>query len=419
MGDDQYIRRIVDVELAEQLEAMGAVLVEGPKWCGKTRTSLEASKSAFYVSRQRALAMDLPDVALSGETPRLIDEWQLVPKLWDHARAIIDERSEPGQFVFTGSVVPEDAKPVHSGAGRFARVTMRALSLYESGESNGTVSLAALFDGDSVAPQETALPAISDLAWALVRGGWPASLRLSKDAAARIPRNYLDAIENADVEFIEDESIAWDKIKIRLLLRSLARVSGQGVNLSKTVEDVRSQTGILTRKTAAYYVNALKRLFVIEDQPVWRASLRSRAILRETPKRHFIDPSLAAAALGASAGRLLQDHATLGLLFETLCYRDLNVYAQPIGGQLYHYKDSSGHEIDNIVVLPDGRWAAIEVKLGDTFLENAAANLASVKERINAESVGDLAFMAILYAGRYAYMRRDGIQVVPIGCLGP
>jgi predicted AAA+ superfamily ATPase len=419
VNETPYIKRIVDQELADQMQSMGAVLIEGPKWCGKTRTSLEASRSAFFVSQTRELATDLPEVALSGETPRLIDEWQLVPKLWDHARALIDERAEPGQFIFTGSVVPEKEKPTHSGAGRFARVLMRSLSLYESGESSGQVSLKALFDGNAITVQETALPHIEDMVWALVRGGWPASLRLSRVAAARIPRNYLAAIEHADVEFVEDDSISWDQVKIRLLLQSLARVSAMSVNLTKTVEDVRARAGILTRKTAAYYVNALKRLFIIDDQPAWSGSLRSKVILRETPKRHFIDPSLSAAALNASPEKLMQDHETLGLLFESLCYRDLNVYAQPLDGVLYHFRDSSGYEIDDVIVLPDGRWAVIEVKLGEMFIEEAAAKLLAVTERINTRTIGAPSFSAILHAGRYAYQRKDGVFVIPLGCLGP
>ncbi|GHT78697.1 ATPase AAA [Actinomycetota bacterium] len=414
-----YIPRIVDAELQLMLSALGAVLVEGPKWCGKTRTSLEAVSSAFYVMDNKELALELPDVALTGDTPRLIDEWQLAPKLWDRARRHIDDRAQPGQFIFAGSSTPRSEKPSHSGTGRFAQLKMRTMSLFESGESNGSVSLKALFDQTQSSFTESALQDIDTLVWSLARGGWPASLSLPKEAVTILPKSYLRSIETADLSLPDEETGAWNAQKISLLIKAIARNVSTTAGVTTLARDVKERAGVLSRKTAALYLNVLKDLFFLEEQPAWSVSLRSKAILRQSPKLHLADPSLAVAALDASPEKLLQDIWTLGLLFESLCYRDVSVYSQALEGSIYHYLDSDGLEIDQIVSLHNGKWGAIEVKLGDSQIDKAATQLISFADKVNTDAIGEPAFLMILYAGKYAYQRGDGVYVVPIGCLGP
>jgi predicted AAA+ superfamily ATPase len=419
MGKSSYLPRLVDAELRLLLQALGAVVVEGPKWVGKTWTSLEAAGSAFYVMDNRDLALELPDVALAGETPRLIDEWQLAPRLWDRARRLIDERSTQGQFIFTGSSTPQKEKPLHSGTGRFARLRMRPMSLFESGESNGSVSLRALFAEGLTTTSESALSTIEELAWAMTRGGWPASLALSRQAAATVPKNYLRAIETADLILDEEGASLWNTQKIRFLIQALARNVATTAGVTTLTRDVKARAGLLSRKTTAHYLNALKSLFFLDEQPAWSVSLRSKAVLRQAPKLHLADPSLAVAALDASTETLLQDFSTLGLLFESLCHRDMAVYAQALDGTVYHYRDSTGFEVDQVVALHDGRWGAAEVKLGDAQIDRAAAHLLAFSKKVDTSVIGKPSFLMILYAGQYAYRRPDGVIVAPIASLGP
>lgn len=418
-NESPYKPRLVDAELQLLMRSLGAVLVEGPKWCGKTRTSLEAATSVFYVTDNKELALELPDVALTGNAPRLIDEWQLAPKLWDRARRHVDERNLPGQFIFTGSSTSRSEKPEHSGAGRFAHLRMHPMSLFESGESNGTVSLKALFNSEHEGSSESKIKSIDDLAWILARGGWPASLDLQKEATAILPKSYLRSIELADLSLPEEDLGTWNTQKLSLLIKAIARNVATTAGITTLTRDVKQRAGVLSRKTTALYLDVLKDLFFLQEQPAWSVSLRSKAILRQSPKLHLADPSLAIAALDASPEKLLQDIWTLGLVFESLCYRDLCVYSQALDGTVYHYLDSDNLEVDQIVSLHNGQWGAIEVKLGDSQLDEAAHKLRAFSKKVDTVAVGEPAFLIVLYAGQYAYRRPDGVQVVPIGCLGP
>jgi len=396
---------------------MGALLIEGPKWCGKTRSSLEFSHSAFYTMDNQELAKILPDEVLRGDTPRLIDEWQLEPVLWDRARRLIDTRELPGQFIFTGSSTPEKEQPVHSGVGRFALVRMHPMSLYESKESDGTISLSTLFEEKTIKMHQSPY-SLSHILWALVRGGWPASLSLEKKAAALLAGNYVKLMQKREFP-TSRKGAPLDRAKLTLFIRALARVSAQTANLSTIIADVRERAGTLARDTAENYLNGLHNVFFAIDQPAWNVSLRAKVILRQTPKRHLADPSLAAAALSATPEKLRHDFRTLGHLFESLCFRDVSIYAQSMEGELSFYKDSSNFEVDQIINLADGRWAAIEVKLGDDQLDDAAVKLKELLNRVDTRHIGAPAFLAILYAGQYAYTREDGVHVIPITCLRP
>ncbi|MCL2024836.1 MAG: DUF4143 domain-containing protein [Coriobacteriia bacterium] len=422
MTKSTYLPRLTDIDIERQLRAMGGVLIEGPKWCGKTRSSLEFARSVFYTTDNRDLARTLSDEVLMGATPRLVDEWQLEPVLWDKARRIIDERSVPGQFIFTGSSTGTTRAPAHSGAGRFALIRMRTMSLFESGESDGSVSLAQLFDGTSLEMHQITANLKTDILWALTRGGWPAALSLDRDAAGLVAGNYVKLIQHRENSHQEDHAsrnggARLDRAKQTLFVRALARNVAQPVKVSTLIEDVRERGGTLSRSTADNYLNYLKSVYFVEEQPAWSVSLRAKTVLRQAPKRHLTDPSLAVAALGASPAQLLRDFRTLGHMFESLCYRDLCIYAQHLGGEVAHYRDASGFEIDEIVTLSDGRWAALEVKLGDAQIDEAAQQLRTLTERIDTRHIGEPAFLAILYAGQYAYTRPDGVHVIPIACL--
>lgn len=417
----QYLERIADKILQERLNAAGAVLIEGPKWCGKTRTATEISKSQLYMQDpDKALsylkaADTKPSLLLKGETPRLLDEWQTAPMLWDAVRFMVDQRGEPGQFILTGSAVPRDNVVQHTGTGRISRMLMRPMSLYESLESNGSVSLRDLFDGKTDIESFSELT-IEEIAVAIVRGGWPASIGEDNKVSLRHAIDYVEAIINADVSKVD--GVEKNPARVRALLRSLAR----NISTLATIRTIRDDIAMgedetLSEKTISQYLNALSRIFVVENLPAWNPALRSKTAIRTSAKRQFTDPSIAAAVMRLTPERLLDDFNYFGFLFEALCDRDLRVYAEANDGEVFHYRDRSGLEADAVVCLHDGRWAAIEVKLGSREIEEAAVHLLELKGKINTAKMKEPSFLMVLTGSELAYRREDGVFVVPIGCL--
>jgi len=422
----EYKERIFDQLLRQKLEGMGAVLIEGPKWCGKTTTAEHQAGSVLYMNepklykRNLQLADQDPQVLLQGATPRLIDEWQEAPKLWDTVRFEVDHRGEDGQFILTGSAVPADmSEEHHSGTGRIARMQMRTMSLWESGESTGDISLVALFSG-SANNAATMDKTLQEVAYLVCRGGWPRAVLQKKSVALERAYDYLNAIINIDISRVD--GVERDAERTRKLMRSYARFQGGQVPLSKIRADVMAGgDGTFDEKTVASYLNALKKMFVIEDMPSWNPNLRSKAAIRTSETRYFTDSSIAAASLGVGPKDLMNDLETFGLLFETMCVRDLRVYAQAINGLVYHYRDSDGLECDAVVHLRNGAYGLVEIKLGgDRLIEEGAKNLQKLHKKIDTERMREPSFMAVLVAnGDYAYRRSDGVWVIPIGSLKP
>ena len=420
--ENKYLKRIADRVLQERLAASGAVLIEGPKWCGKTRTALENSKSHLFmqdpdktISYLKA-ADTKPSLLLKGDTPRLLDEWQTAPVLWDAVRFMVDQRGKSGQFILTGSAVPKDNVVQHTGTGRISRLLMRPMSLYESMESNGSVSLKALFDGETEIDNFSTLT-IEQIAFAIVRGGWPASIGESEKIALRHAIDYVEAIINADVSRVD--GIEKNPVRVRALLRSLSR----NISTLATIRTIHDDIAMgdadesISEKTISQYLGALDRIFVTENLPAWNPALRSKTAIRTSPKRQFVDPSIAAAVMRLTPSRLLEDFNYFGFLFESLCDRDLRIYAEAIDGQVFHYRDGSGLEADAVIALNDGRWAAVEVKLGSKEIEDAAVHLLELKNKVNTEKMREPSFLMILTGTEIAYRREDGVYVVPLGCL--
>ncbi len=415
----EYTRRVVDDELRQRLASSGAVVIEGPKACGKTETARQIAASSVLldvdVSAQNALKVD-PSLVLDGPVPRLIDEWQIEPRVWNHVRRFVDDRRSPGQFILTGSSVPDDDIARHTGAGRFSFLRMRPMTLFETGHSNGVVSLAALMEGQPPHSPDPGLT-VTNLAERITVGGWPAQQGRKVIDAARAARDYLDQIRQIDVGRVAGN---WrDPAKVGQVLRSLARNVATEAALTVIAADAGGSDGSLSRQTVTDYINVLERLMIIEDQPAWAPHMRSKAILRSSAKRHFVDPSLAVAALAASPARLLSDLNLLGLLFESLVVRDLRVFSQPLGGQVLHYRDNNGLEVDSIVQLADGRWAAFEMKLGAGLVDDGAASLRKFASLVDTDKCGRPAALVVISGTGFGYLRDDGIAVVPIGALGP
>jgi predicted AAA+ superfamily ATPase len=414
-----YTPRVVDKELYDRLESSGAVLIEGPKACGKTKTAHQAAASEVLLDvdeRARGAAVLDPSLILEGDTPRLIDEWQVEPRVWNHVRRAVDDRRKPGQFILAGSAVPADDATRHSGAGRFSRLRMRPMSLFESGLSDGSISLRNLMDGSNARSSNSI--GLTEMAEAVARGGWPAHQEIPVEIAMKRASNYLEEVSRTDINRID--GVHRDPGRVHRLLRSLARNVATHVTTTTLAAD--SADGgdePLKRQTVAEYLAALERLFVIEDQPPWAPHLRSRSILRKSPKRHFVDPSLAAAALGADPAALLRDLNLFGFLFESLVVRDLRIYSQPLRGEVRQFRDNKGLEIDAIVESNAG-WAAFEVKLGaPAAIEEAAASLLKFAREVDTERSGKPSALGVIVAGGYGYMREDGVQVIPITALGP
>lgn len=414
-----YRRRIADAELALRLESAGAVVIEGPKACGKTETARQVAKSEVRLdvdAQARDAAEIAPELLLGRQAPLLIDEWQLAPSLWNHVRRAVDDRRSPGQFILTGSSRPADDASRHSGAGRFSVLRMRPMSLFEAGQSSGSMSLSRLINGDAQTAGDTGL-SIARIAELIAVGGWPAEQEKSVTAAARAARDYVQNIAHVDVPSVAGQYR--DPARVEALLRSLARNVASEASVTTLTHDLAGSGSLAHRTTVTDYLAVLERLMIVEDQPAWSPAMRSRIPLRRSPKRHFVDPSIALAALNGTSDRLLRDLNTLGLLFESLAVRDLRVLAQPLGGVVHHYRDSKGLEVDAIVQCADGRWGAFEVKLGTSQVDAAAANLTKVVQRIDTEKWGEPSVLGVITATGLGYQRKDGVHVVPIGALGP
>ncbi len=420
-----YRPRIVDSELSARLAATGAVVIEGPKGCGKTATARQLARSEVLLdvdeNARRAIAID-PSLVLDGPVPRLFDEWQLEPALWNHLRRAVDDRQQPGQFILTGSAAPTDDITRHTGAARITRLRMRPMSLFETGHATGAISLAALLAGEPARSPESTLT-VTDLAALVVIGGWPGNLTRTDAQAMQASRDYLDEIRRVDLSRVDRSTR--DPAKVGRLLRALARHVATEASLATLMADTvgtdgaDGADGALARDTMRDYLDALERVMIIEDQPAWAPHLRSRSRIRNAPKRHFVDPSLAAAALRATPARLLADLNALGLLFESLVVRDLRVYAQASDATVLHYRDNTGLEVDAIVEVSDGRWAAFEVKLGQGQVDAAAASLLTFATRVDTAKCGAPAALGVITASGYGYRRPDGVHVIPVGALGP
>ena len=420
---NHYMPRLVDRMLVNKLKGKGAVLIQGPKWCGKTTTAEQLAESILYMDEPEQKEQNIrladisPSILLEGETPRLIDEWQLAPKLWDAMRFAVDHRNGKGHFILTGSSVPPAlSETSHSGTGRFAWLTMRNMSLYESGESTGEVSLKELFAGEEEVRGKNDLD-IRRICYLVCRGGWPDILELEEDIALEAAADYLDGVVNSDISRVDN--VNRDPERARRIMRSYARNQGSQIAYTQIAKDVSANELSFTDETVASYVKALKRIFVIEDMPAWNPNLRSRTSIRATDTRYFSDSAIAAAALGVGPDDLISNLSTLGLLFETMCVRDLRTYVESINGNVYHYRDRSGLECDAVVHLRNGRYGLIEIKLGgDRLVNEGAANLLKFEKKIDTEKMPAPSFKMVLTGtDRYAYRRSDGIFVVPIGCL--
>ncbi|MBR3286247.1 MAG: ATP-binding protein [Bacteroidales bacterium] len=420
----EYKQRIADRILKRKVLGKGAVLIEGPKWCGKTTTAKQLAQSVLdlgdvSVLRQSAQMLELsPKTLLEGATPRLIDEWQALPPVWDAIRGEVDKRGAPSQFILTGSsVLPDADETIHSGTGRFAHIMMRPMSLYESGESKGSVSLKDLFEGKMSDVQQNELE-IDDIAYLTCRGGWPWATLLPKDIALDQAFDYVDSVTKRDIQRVD--KIKRSPERARLLLRSYARNISQQVSCATMRKDMLSNdASTLDEDTVADYIRALKKLFVIEDLAAWNPNLRSKAAVRMGDTRHFVDPSIGTAALGLGPKDLINDLESFGLFFEDLAVRDLRVYAEALDGQLYHYRDSRGLECDTVLHRRNGSYALLEVKLGgEDNINDGAASMIELSSHIDTDKMPLPSFMAVVTAvGKYAYQRKDGVYVIPVGCL--
>jgi predicted AAA+ superfamily ATPase len=423
----KYKNRVCDEILQEELAGVGAVLIEGAKWCGKTTTAEQAAKSVIYMDKTGkmeeniSLARIKPDRILDGEHPRLIDEWQLAPMLWDSIRYNVDHADGPGCYILTGSSVPADDSEIrHSGAGRFSWLKMRPMTLWESGESSGEASLAALFAGQDVTGAKAAISGLDEIAFSLCRGGWPYACELKGRAALRRAFAYLDATVKRDISRVD--GVERNEDRARRLMRSYARLQATQAAISIIKADLEANESLpISVDTVSSYINALKRLFVIEDMPAWCPNLRCKTPIRTGDTRYFVDPSIATASLGLGPDDLMNDLKTFGLIFETMAVRDLRVYMDALFGSVSHYLDASGLECDAVVHMRNGRYGLVEIKLGGKeLIEKGAVTLNKLSSRIDTAKMNHPAFMMVLTAvGDFAYRREDGITVCPIGCLKP
>ncbi len=428
---EEYRPRIIDELLKRKLAGKGAVLIKGPKWCGKTTSAEQIAASVLYMADTKNREQNIqlanidPHLILDGATPRLIDEWQVAPVLWDAVRFEIDHRQGHGHFILTGSVTmhddeKEEKKQIrHTGTGRIARLVMRPMTLWESGDSNGSISLRELFNTPELIAG-TCDKSLLDIAYLTCRGGWPDTLDLDEDVALEQAFDYIDAVAESDIQ--EVDKIYRNPDQVRRLLRSYARNQGAQVPLTTLSEDMKAnEATTFSDDTVGSYVNALKKIYVIEDMPAWNPNLRSKTAIRTSENRYFIDPSIATAALGLGPKDLINDIKTFGFIFETLCARDLRVFADALNGKVFHYRDKDKLECDAVVHLRNGQYGLIEIKLGgDKLINEGAENLLTLSNKIDTSKMKAPSFMMVLTAtGDYAFRREDGVYVVPIGCLKP
>lgn len=418
-----YKKRIVDNIIETKLKGKGAVLIEGPKWCGKTTTSSRFAKSTIVMTDPKSekenllLAEVNPELLLEGNTPRLIDEWQVAPKLWDAIRFVVDKRNDEGQFLLTGSSTPVNRDDIdHSGAGRFAWVTMRTMSLYESGDSTGEVSLSDVFKGKNI--NGTNKLTLNDITYLICRGGWPKSVTMEPEIALEQPFDYIDAIVKTDASKVD--GIVKNEERLRKFLRAYSRNVSTQVTLTSLKEDmIVNDVDSLNEDTISLYINAFKKMFVIEEMEAWNPNLRSKTAIRTSDTRYFVDPSIASSSLGLGPSDLIKNLNTCGLFFENLVVRDLRVYAESLKGNVYHYRDASNLECDAVVHLRNGEYGLVEIKLGgDKLIEEGVKNLLDLANKIDTDKMNKPSFLMIITAtSNYAYRRPDGVYVVPIGCL--
>ena len=415
-----YMARLADQVLERKLRSAGAVLLEGPKWCGKTWTASQKAQSFIYLQdpdnaqAYRDMAAVKPSLLLQGDSPRLLDEWQMIPVLWDAVRFAVDAKGKTGLFILTGSSVPHDLTISHTGTGRISRMLMRPMSLFESLDSSGAVRLSDLFSGTASVEGVSDLP-LERLVFCIARGGWPASVREPDEIALDRARDYVDAVIAQDMSRID--GIQRDPSRVRGLMHSIARNISTQASITTIKADIARDEESLTEKTISSYMDALRRMYVVEDLDAWSPALRSSTAIRTSPTRHFVDPSIACAVLRARPNDLLHDFRTLGLLFESLCVRDLRIYSQSLDGEVFHYRDRNGLEADAIIHLNDGRWAAVEVKLGVRMVDEAAKNLLRLRDTVDQEKMNKPSFLLVLTGDKYAYQREDGVYVVPLACL--
>ena len=421
---DEYKKRVADKLLEKKLKSKGAVLIQGAKWCGKTTTAEQIAKSVLYMAQpenksQNLILSDInPTQLLEGEVPRLIDEWQIAPKLWDAIRFEIDHRNKEGNFILTGSSVPADMTEVtHTGTGRFAWLTMRPMSLYESGESNGEISLEDLFKSEKSISSTNKL-SLEDIAFLCCRGGWPRSIFMEKEIALEQAVDYYEAVVYSDISRVD--GIKRDPERVKNLMRAYSRNIGTSASNETIKNDmINNDVASLDTDTIYTYIEALKKIFVIEEVSSWNPNLRSQTAIRSSNTRYFVDPSIATASLGIGPNDLLNDLRTFGFIFEALCIRDLRVYAESLDGNVYHYRDANGLECDAVIHLRNGSYGLVEIKLGgDKLISEGIDNLKNMYSKIDIDKMKKPAFMMVLTAtGNYAYKREDGIYIVPIGCL--
>jgi hypothetical protein len=423
MDKQNYKPRIIDKQVEEYLQTFGAICIEGPKWCGKTWTSSYHANSKFFLAdpsgnfQNRKLAEIDPNTVLEGAAPRLIDEWQEYPPLWDAVRYKVDQSAQKGQFILTGSATPNHKGILHSGAGRIAKLRMRTMSLYESGDSSGQISLEALCNG-TLTPAMTGEVDLKNLINLIIRGGWPGSLGLPLKQAALLPQQYLQAVIDDDVYRIDE--VKRNTQKMRLLLMSLARNESTTATNALLKADIKEKDAQdIDANTVTSYLDIFKRLFLTDNQPPFASNVRSSVRVRQAEKRHFADPSLACALLKLTPEALLNDLETLGFMFEALCERDLRIYAESFGGTLYHYQDYKNREIDAVIELPDGKWAAFEIKLGANQIDQAAANLKQIQREFEEDkkAVPPSVLCVLCGLSNAAYQRPDGVFVIPITAL--
>ena len=413
-----YLPRIVDDLLEKKMRLFGGVLIEGCKWCGKSTTAKRKAKSIIEFQNPATyennleIARTRPDLLLDEEKPLLIDEWQVAPAIWDAIRYDVDKTNLKGQYLLTGSATPLEKAPKHSGTGRIARLLMRPMSLYESQNSTGEISLKKIFDQQQKIEGKSNLE-LENIAFLIAKGGWPSVATVNEEDALLVAREYLEAVIHEDIQALD--GVDRNPTRVRTVLRSLARNISTTANLSVIKKDTEMSDDVISEKTIADYIKALEKMYLIEDVVAWSPKLRSKTEIRVTPKREFVDPSLAVAALRATDKDLLKDFKTFGLLFEALCIRDLRIYMESLDGEVFFYRDRNGLEADAILHLNNGDWAAVEIKLGtEETINEAAQNLLKLKNIID---MREPKFLMVLTATKYAYQREDGVLVVPIGCL--